>query len=395
MIDKTLLLRDARLVLPETVVEDGAIEIAGGRITRVYESGSVPPDTDAEVIDLGGALLFPGFVDIHIHGAVGVDLMSAGADDLRRVARFLASEGTTAWLPTTVPADAAGYRSAADAVDAVMADQDAHTAAARVLGIHYEGPFVNPERHGALHAEHFQIYPGEGAARNLLPRLRDSEACYVTTLAPEIEGGIELTRDLAREGWIVSAGHTNADPLILDEARSAGVRHMTHFMNAMSGLHHRAPGAVGWGLMRDDVTCEIIADFVHVDPLALQVILRCKTPERVILVSDAVAPAGLGDGDHQLWGETISVGGGRTRNARGDLAGSVITIRDAVRNLLSIGVAAHDVGRMAATNPARLLGLEDECGSIREGLRADLVALDTEGRVTLALVGGRRVDAGG
>jgi N-acetylglucosamine-6-phosphate deacetylase len=163
---------------------------------------------------------------------------------------------------------------------------------------------------------------------------------------------------------------------------------MTHFFNAMSPLHHRAPGVVGWGLLADDVTCDVIADGVHCDPLMLRLALRCKGAERLALISDAVLPAGLGDGDYEVWGETINVSGGRTRNARGSIAGSVITSLDAVRLMLSLGARPDEVARMASLTPARLLGVDGECGSVEVGKRADLVAIDDEGRVLLTLVGG-------
>jgi N-acetylglucosamine-6-phosphate deacetylase len=164
---------------------------------------------------------------------------------------------------------------------------------------------------------------------------------------------------------------------------------MTHFMNAMPQLHHREPGPVGWGLVRDDVTVDVIPDGRHLDPLALRLVVRAKTPGLVSLVSDSVAPAGLGDGEFRLWGETIRVSGGRTSNERGGIAGSVITMLDAARTMLSLGHAEHEVARMASLNPARLLGLDAELGSVEVGKRADLVALDAEGRVRLTLVGGR------
>ncbi len=222
-----------------------------------------------------------------------------------------------------------------------------------------------------------------------LPRLGDQSSSHLITLAPEIEGGVHLVKELVKRNWIVSIGHTRAGVDVLEAARDAGARHMTHFMNAMSPLHHRAPGPIGWGLTNDSVSVDVIADGVHVDPLVLKLVLRCKQAERVSLISDAVAPAGLGDGRYQIWGETITVTNGRTENARGHIAGSVITMLDAVRMVLSLGVAATDVARMASTNPARLLGVEKTCGSIEEGKRADLVALDDEGNVRLTIIGGR------
>jgi N-acetylglucosamine-6-phosphate deacetylase len=208
-------------------------------------------------------------------------------------------------------------------------------------------------------------------------------------VAPEIEGGVELVRELHRRGWIVSIGHTRAGFEVLDQAYEAGARHMTHFMNAMAPLHHRAPGPVAWGLSRDDVTCDLIADGIHLDPHMLRLLLKLKGADRLLLISDAVAAAGMGDGDYEIWGETITVKGGRTSNSRGAIAGSVITMLDAVRVVRSLNVSEVEVARMAASNPARLLGIEQECGSIEEGKRGDLVALNDAGGVSLTIVGGR------
>ena len=212
---------------------------------------------------------------------------------------------------------------------------------------------------------------------------------HFTTVAPEIEGGIELIGELRRRGWVVSIGHTRATPDVLDEAKAAGAQHMTHFMNAMSPLHHRAPGPIGWGLLNEDVSLDVIADGVHLDPMMLKVLLRCVTPSRLALISDAIAATGQGDGDYEIWGEKITVMNGRTSNARGSIAGSVITMLDAVKTMLSLGASECDVARMASSNPARLLGIDRDCGSIEEGKRADLVALDDQGHIQLTFIGGR------
>jgi N-acetylglucosamine-6-phosphate deacetylase len=163
---------------------------------------------------------------------------------------------------------------------------------------------------------------------------------------------------------------------------------MTHFMNAMPSLHHRAPGPVGWGLAHDDVTCDIIADGIHLQPEMLKLLVKLKSPNRLCLISDAIAAAGLGDGSYRIWDETIEVTNRRTSNAKGSIAGSVITMLDAVRLMISLGVSEVEVARMAATNPAQLLGAED-FGSISVGQRADLVALDEQYRVALTVVGGQ------
>lgn len=382
---KALLLRGADVVLPGGVLGGADVLVGGGRVEAV--GPEVRAAVGAEVLDLRGLTLWPGFVDVHIHGAVGVDTLEAGAEDLLRVASFLASKGVTAWMPTLVPAPGEDYRRAVGAVDELISLQEGRPAA-RAVGLHYEGPFVNERQCGALRTQFFCTYAGPSDL-DALPTLRAPGAVHMTTLAPEIEGGVELVGELVRRGWVASVGHTRAETAVLERARSAGARHMTHFLNAMSPLHHRAPGPIGWGLVNDDVTVDLIADGVHSDPLLLRLVLRCKTAGRVSLISDAVAPAGLGDGEFRLWGETIKVAGGRTSNERGSIAGSVITMLEAVRLVSSLGLAPHEAAQTASLNPARLLGLGGECGSIEEGKRADLVAVDGEGRVRLTLVGGR------
>ena len=165
-------------------------------------------------------------------------------------------------------------------------------------------------------------------------------------------------------------------------------------MNAMSPLHHRAPGPIGWGLLNDDISLDVIADGIHLDPVMLKVLLRCAGPSRLALISDAIAAAGQGDGEYEIWGEQIVVKDGRTHNAKGSIAGSAITMLDAARMMLSLGASECDVARMASLNPARLLGIDDNCGSIEEGKRADLIALDASGHACLTMIAGQVLDHG-
>jgi N-acetylglucosamine-6-phosphate deacetylase len=380
----TLLLVNARLVLPEQVAADSTLLFENGRIASISANDSLA--VDRAEIDLRGLTVFPGFIDVHIHGAVGVDTMEASTADLDVVSRFLATRGVTGWLPTLVPAPARDY---ARAVEAIKEAQPSKSGA-RVLGVHYEGPFVNSSQCGALRAEFFRSF-SKLSDLDDLPRIDNPVARHMITVAPEVEGGIELVRELTRRGWIVSVGHTRASFDLLDQALAVGARHMTHFMNAMAPLHHRSPGPVGWGLSHDQVTCDIIADGIHLDPHMLQVLVKLKGPGRLTLISDAIAAAGRGDGDYEIWDQTIRVKDGRTSNARGDIAGSVISLLDAVRLMRSNGVSETDVAKMAATNPARLLGVDDSCGSIEAGKRADLVALDARGEVALTIIGGEIV----
>ena len=385
----SILLRNARIVFGEGTIETANLLIDGDRFVGILDS-SEPLPPASSVVDLTGMTLFPGFIDIHIHGAVGVDTMSAAAEDLHQVSVFLARSGITGWLPTLVPDSPSRYQRATKAIDDLIANQKSGSSGlgARALGVHYEGPFVNGQQCGALHRKHFRTFSDLDDLSSI-SRLTEGGAIHMMTVAPEIEGGVKLIEELAKQGWIVSIGHTRATCDVLDQARNAGARHMTHFMNAMTPLHHRAPGPVDWGLMNDGVTCDLIADGIHLDPAILKLILRNKTSQRVSLISDAVAAAGLADGEYQIWGETIVVRNGRTQNSNGNIAGSVITMLDAVRMMLSLGFSESEVAQMSSLNPARLLRIDHDCGSIAEGKRADLVALDDKRQVRLTMIGGQ------
>ena len=373
---KTLLLKNANVVLPDREVQ-APVLIEEGRIV------SLEADRGDEEIDLDGATLLPGFIDVHIHGAAGIDVMDATVAGLHEVSEYLASRGVTSWVPTFVPASDEHYASAIAVISEAM-----NGPGARVLGVHYEGPFVNTAQCGALHTEYFKTYSAPADLDSLpLP----SSGVRMITIAPEVAGGVELVRELKKRGWVISIGHTRAGLNVLDQACDAGARHMTHFMNAMAPLHHRSPGPIAWGLSRDDVTVDVIADGIHLDPFMLRLLLKLKGAYRISLISDAITAAGKGDGYYQIWGETISVKNGRTANASGNIAGSVISMLDAVRLLHLLGVSYVNLARMSATNPSRLLGIDRECGSIEVGKRADLVALDNDGNVKLTLIRGKSV----
>lgn len=384
-----MLLTNATLVLPERELKNAAIFIENDRIAQISNCAETAAINDDQVFDLKNARLFAGFIDVHNHGAAGIDVNAASASELNKVSKFLAANGVTAWLPTFVPDSAANYQTGAAAVNQLISQQDdSDQIGARVVGVHYEGPFVNEKQCGALRIEYFKTF-ADADELNLLPALEDPNARHLITVAPEIAGGIELVKRLARQKWIVAIGHTRAEISILDQAFAAGARHVTHFFNQMTGLHHRDLGVVGWGLMNENATVDIIADGVHVAPAVLKLAYKLKTSGKMILISDSIKPAGLGDGEFDVWNERISVVNGRTRNQHGSLAGSVITMLDAVKMMLALDIPAGEVSQMASLNPARLLNLESDYGSIEPGKRADLTALDNDGNVILTIIGGR------
>ncbi len=323
---------------------------------------------------------FSGFIDVHIHGAMGVDVNAADADGLVAIAQFLASQGVTAWVPTLVPDSDENYARVISQIDRLMEVQT-EMPIAQAVGVHYEGVFANEKMCGALRPEFFKQFTG--TELDELPRLQ--KGIHMTTFAPEISGGVELTKELVRQGWIASIGHTRADVETLDAAFAAGARHLTHFFNAMSGIHHRDVGVAGWALSNAGVTFDIIADGVHVDPRMVEMACRSKTPDKVTLISDSVAPTGLSDGDFELWGETVSVVNGRTRNERGSIAGSVISMLDAVKLMLSLGFSIGEVADMACHNPARLLGIHGQLPP----LETTFIEIDESGGVIDVVINGQ------
>lgn len=359
-----------------------SICIEDGRIIAKQDGSGPAADS---MVEMDGIAIVPGFIDVHIHGAVGIDVNAADAGGLLQIAEFLARHGVTSWVPTLVPDSDENYVRVIAEIDRLMEIQTGRPVA-QAVGVHYEGVFANEKMCGALRPQFFKKFTGGEVSE--IPRLKSG--VHMTTFAPEVEGGVELAAKLTREGWIASIGHTQADVQTLDAAFANGARHVTHFFNAMTGIHHRDIGVAGWGISNSGVTFDIIADGVHVDPRMLAMACRSKTPDKVTLISDSVAPTGLGDGDFEIWGEQVSVRDGKTQNERGSIAGSVITMHDAFVRMLSLGFSIDQVSRMASANPAGLLGLADR-GRLEPGKRADMIGMRADGSLEFVMIGGEVV----
>jgi len=348
-------------------VEDGAVAEAA--------RGAPPAEPDLRL-----PIVCPGFVDIHIHGAFGRDLMDGGAA-CASVSAGLPRHGCTGYLPTTVSAP---WQATLDAVAAFAAAVEHPPAGARPLGIHLEGPFLNPVRRGMQEPAHLR-QPAPREADRLLAAGRGR--VRTATIAPELPGGLELAARLAAAGVRVAMAHSDAS---YDEARAAaaaGVRHVTHCYNAMRPLHHREPGLVGAVLDLDELTAEVIADGVHVHPAALRLLWRVKGWRDLTLVTDAMAGAGAAEGIYRFGGQDVRVQAGEARLADGTLAGSVLTMDRAVRFMVEAGIPAREAVGMATLAPAEAAGLP-RVGRIAPGCYADLVGLDAGLRVRWTMVGG-------
>jgi N-acetylglucosamine-6-phosphate deacetylase len=297
-------------------------------------------------------------IDLHIHGAFGVDVGTANEERLDALSRKLRARGVSAYLPTLVPLPVGERREAVARLSAyVAARRPGDGRGAVPLGIHFEGPFVSRVRCGALNPALFLDATRTIEVDGFFAEVKDLPGRSMVTLAPEIPGGVALVERFAAAGFVVAIGHTDAGTPVLDAARAAGARHMTHFTNAMRPLHHRDVGPIGWGLLNEDVTVDVIADLAHLHPDMLRLIFRVKGGRNVAVISDAVSPAGLTDGDHLLWGQKLRLERGVVRNDAGALTGSGCLLDEAVARLISLGLPETAVKRSAFDVPRRILGL--------------------------------------
>ena len=357
------------------LIEDGVI----GQIGR-----EAPPSiSDAGRIDLQGSLLAPGLIDVHVHGALGVDSMDADPDALRRMARFYARHGVTSFLATTTTGSPERLLAAVENVAQVMAEG---TGGAALLGAHVEGPYIGQGRRGAQDPTHIRA-PQADEYR----RLFDTGAVRLITVAPEAPQVDELISFALNRGAAVAIGHTQASYELVQHVVDLGANQVTHLFNGMEPLHHRSPGTVGAALALDEVYCQLIADNVHIHPAVLRLAVRAKGPERILLITDAMRGAGMPDGEYHLGELTVMVNQGEARLPNGALAGSTLTMDRALVNIMAAtGLPLVDVLPMATANPARSLGLTQK-GTISEGKDADLIVLDDQANVMLTFVGGETV----
>lgn len=351
-----------------------------------------PPDNTQ--FDAEGCTILPGFVDVHVHGGMGCDTMDATPEAIQRMSHFHAQHGTTALLPTTMTGPASETQAAVEAVTAFLASSDKTTAAdekpdagARVLGVHLEGPFISPEFPGAQPAIHIRPPDLEEFAR-----LVEAGPVRMMTLAPEQPGALGLIDVATRRGVVTVLGHTNASYAECQAAVLHGLSQATHTYNAMRGLHHREPGALGAVLSDARIDAQLIADNVHVHPAAMNILARCKGAARTLLITDAMRAAGLPPGEYTLGGQPVTMQNGECRLADGTLAGSVLTMERALKNFVAAtGWTLAQAWPVSSYVPARTLGLHQKFGLISPGYAADLVVLDAELDVVATIVDGRIV----
>jgi N-acetylglucosamine-6-phosphate deacetylase len=331
-----------------------------GKITDIgIENGKIAflGKTDEEGLDLGGLTVYPGLIDVHAHGCLGIDVMDKA--ELDEMARFLLEHGTTTWYPTTMTMPYA------DIVRAAAKPSEIKNGSS-IPGVHLEGPFINVKYKGAQNPDYI-LEPTSSL-------LDDCPTARMITVAPEIPGALEFIEQAAQRGLVVSLGHTDTDYDTAMAAFEAGARCLTHTFNAMNGIHHRAPGPILAAVERTDVYAQLISDGLHVHPASVRMLIKLFGDDRIVLISDSMAATGYSDGDYDFGGMTTYVRNGVARTEGGNLAGSTSTLFDCVKKLISFGIEPDKAVKMATENPAEMMGLNK--GRVAVGYDADLIVVD-------------------
>ena len=376
-----LILTGIELYTPWEVIRPATLEVVGGRVRRITEG------KDHRGENLDGAIVAPGFIDLHIHGYGGLDINSGDPGEILSLAELLPRYGVTAFLPTAVTAPHEKLLEISRAVAEAMVAQGDRPHGARILGLHLEGPYINPNRAGAQNPELIRP-PDWDEFRGYWSASRGK--IRAITLAPELPGALEFIARATALGITVSIGHTDATYAEAQEAIAAGARRATHLFNAMPPVHHRAPGAAIACLLAPEVTVELIPDRVHIADPMLRLAWQLAGTERTVLVSDAIAAGGLADGRYRFGGQGVEVRGGVARLEDGTLAGGTLLLDEGVRNALAIGIPLREAVAAATAVPARACGL-GELGTLAPGSLADFLVLDRKLNILRVYIAGTRL----
>lgn len=373
------ILKPSYVYIDYEFVKGLCVTVEDGKITNI---SPVPDDTGFDVIELEGLTLSPGFIDIHLHGGNGCDTMDANVSSLRKISEYKILEGVTSFCPATVTAPVEKTKRAVMAVAQAMKEE---SGGAKIIGSFLEGPYINPEYKGA--------HPEEFIREISLDELKELVAIGLGSIksfaiAPEKENASEAIEYLLSQNINVRIGHSAATAEQVKEAVRLGANTAIHTYNAMSPFSHRMSNMTSACLTEDSLYTELICDLIHASERAANILFRCKGAERIILITDCMMAGGLDDGDYTLGEMKVSVSGKTARTPDGKLAGSVLKLNDAVRNMAHAGASRAEAIRMATANPAAALGIFDETGSIEINKKADLIALDDNFDVKFVMVNG-------
>ena len=376
----TKLLHVGRAFTPTTELPDAGILIRDGVIESVGPRSSVTLPGGAEEIIATDKVAAPGFIDVHIHGAGGHDVMEGTEEALNTISSLIGSHGTTAFVATTVTADPNAICKSSEEIAKYIVQQHGKSrAGAEVLGIHFEGPFISPVRRGVHPPEWIRLPSAEMLEKFVAAAQGHA---LLLTIAPELMGAMPCIDAALKAGMVVGIGHTDATYEQTRVALAHGAHHAIHMYNAMRPFSHRDPGVIGAVLTSPEISAELIADGVHVEDTAMRLLLQAKGAGGVILISDGISATGMPDGKYILGGFEVTVSGGVCRNLEGKLAGSTLTLDRALRNIVKLGYSLGDGLQMLTFNPAKLLGIEHKKGVLHPNADADIILLNDALEVT-------------
>lgn len=376
----TKLLHVGRAFTPTTELPDAGILIRDGVIESVGPRSSLTLPGGAEEIIATDKVAAPGFIDVHIHGAGGHDVMEGTEEALNAISSLIGSHGTTAFVATTVTADPnAICKSSEEIAKYIVQQHDKSRAGAEVLGIHFEGPFISPVRRGVHPPEWIRLPSAEMLEKFVAAAQGNA---LLLTIAPELMGAMPCIDAALKAGMVVGIGHTDATYEQTRVALAHGAHHAIHMYNAMRPFSHRDPGVIGAVLTSPEISAELIADGVHVEETAMRLLLQAKGAGGVILISDGISATGMPDGKYILGGFEVTVSEGVCRNLEGKLAGSTLTLDRALRNIVKLGYSLGDGLQMLTFNPAKLLGIEHKKGVLHANADADIILLNEALEVT-------------
>ncbi|AJS60211.1 N-acetylglucosamine-6-phosphate deacetylase [Paenibacillus sp. IHBB 10380] len=375
------ILHNVQMVLRNSIVPTANVWISEGKIMRI-DTGDLPTlEGDHELIDGRGHLLVPGMIDVHIHGANGLDMMDGTEESIQEVSRACASTGCTSFLATSVSSTMEDLLEMIRSVKRVMGQE----VGAKIAGIHLEGPYLNPKRKG-MQNEKYLRHPNLEEMKIIFQEA--GSLIKMVTIAPELPGGMDLISFLKEQGVVISIAHSDATYEEAKQAFTAGASHVTHCFNGMRPIHHRDPGLIVAAFEEKHVSLQAIVDNVHLHPAIIRLMHSLKGPEGMVLITDALQAMGMGDGNYIFGGHHVTVEGGIARLEDGTLASSTVTMNEALRYTVETGISLIDAVQMASTTPANILGFQQK-GEISSGFDADLVLLDDEFQVLWTMVGGQ------
>lgn len=372
---------NGKVILENRIVENKVL-LFDEKILDIVDICEASNYKNLQLIDADGKYVSPGFIDLHVHGYGGYDTMDGSLESIEMISNLILKNGITGFLPTTMTMDMKSIHSALDSVrDFLKKDLNG----AQVLGAHLEGPFINPKYKGAQN-EMYIIKPNYNLIKDYLDVIK------IITLAPEIDGSSSFIKEVKKHsGVTLSIGHSSATyEDALEAFKEGSITYATHLFNAMTPLHHRSPGVVGAVFNCDKVTCELIADKIHVHPGIFKILVNIKGSNKIVLVTDCTRAGGLEDGLYNLGGQEIQVESGACKLEDGTLAGSILNLNEGLKNFIeNTDIDILDAVKMVSLNPARVLGLESVKGSIEKGKDADITIFDSNFKVDLTIVKGK------